>query len=102
MRHQLKRLEHETDRAAAQRGALVFVQFGEFAAEQPNRARARAVQSCEQAEQRRLARPGCTDDRHTAAGIDSKIDVVENRQFACCILNLLAQTPHFNDWISFV
>ena len=67
----MERLEHEADRARTQRGTLVFAEFGELAAQQPNRAGTRTVQTGEQAQQCRLARAGRTDDRHATSGSDS-------------------------------
>ncbi|MNT22600.1 hypothetical protein D3C72_1579900 [compost metagenome] len=81
--HQLERLEHKADMAAAQRGALVFVERVQVLALQVDRARAGQVQAGKQAQQRRLARSGCPHDGERFARRDGKGHVVQNRQRTC-------------------
>ena len=91
MRQQLKGLKDEPDAASAHPGASVLVQREEFLTQKADGSRTGHVEAREQAQQRRLARAGGTQDRYRLAGVDRQIDVVDNREAAARLEDGLAQ-----------
>jgi hypothetical protein len=74
-RHQVKRLEHETDARGADRGASVFVQVCQLRPVEPDASSGRNVQAGQQRQEGRLAGARGTLDRHGFACSDAETDV---------------------------
>jgi len=91
VRQQLERLEHEADALRAQPGPAVLVVHEQVGAEQPDLSPRRHVEPRQQAEQRRLAGTGGTDDRNRFAARDFEVDIIQNRQAAGRVLHDLGE-----------
>jgi hypothetical protein len=72
-RHQVKRLEHDTDTVAPEVRQRVGVELAERAAVQPHAALDRRLQPGEQHQQCRLAGAGGADDRDRVAVADFEV-----------------------------
>ncbi len=90
MRQQLERLKYETQLCFTQSGPTIFVERKNIHAIQLDRALGRHIKASKQAQQRRLARAGSTDNRERCTRLHGKIDVLKNSQFAGCICDTLA------------
>ena len=88
---QLKRLEHETEPALAQRGARVFGQIVQRRVAEPDFAGGRPIEPGEQAQQRRLARSRRADDGNRLAGADVETDASRIVSGASPLCTLLGQ-----------
>ena len=79
---QLEGLEDKADAAGAQPGAGVFVEIGESLPKQVNFAGSGQIESGEQPQQRRFARPRRTGNRQRFAGFDLQRNIAEYRKRA--------------------
>ena len=96
-RQQLERLEHESDRTAAQLRALILVECEEIRAVDVNAARGGRVQPCEDREQRRLAGTGGADDRDGFAFQDGEFDFTQNDEVAVTTFHRLADAARLEN-----
>ena len=79
-RQQLKGLEHEADRVAAQRGAFILVQREKVDAPDGHRTRSGNIQTRQQSQKSGLARTRGTHDRNRLALADAERNIVQNGQ----------------------
>jgi hypothetical protein len=94
---QLEGLEDETQQAAAQDRARVFVERAEILAGQRHRAAARQVEAGQQAEQGGFPGTRSADDRHRLAGRDGERNLVQNGQRLATVIHPLGEILHLND-----
>src|SRR6185312_1859701 len=87
---ELERLEHESDAAAAQLGALVLVEREKVVPVDVNLASRRGVQARQNREQRGLARARGADHGERLARVDRKIDLAQNHEVRVAALHGLA------------
>ena len=79
-RHQLEALEHETDAVAAESRAGVLVEQCEIHSIEEHSATCRCIQTCQQAEERRLAAAGWADDCNRLTRGDIERHIAQDRQ----------------------
>jgi hypothetical protein len=94
---QLETLEHEPHLRGPHRGARILVEREQVGAGEPHRPRRRRVEAGDQRQQRALARTRGADDRGRLACREAEIDLMENRQRAGGIADLLGQTLDNDD-----
>ena len=78
--NQVEGLEHETDALRPQACAAVLVKLREILAIEQHTPAAGHVETCEQRQQRRLARPRRAAHRHGFPGEDLEGNVIDNSQ----------------------
>ena len=76
-RHQMERLEHETDLFAAHPGLLLVIQVGDIPAIQQVGSGTRAIQQTDQIQQSGLARAGWPHDGNIVTGRDVQVDTAQ-------------------------
>ena len=97
LRQQVMELVDEPERAIAQGPALCLGQRRQHCAFDTHFAAGRQVEPSQQVQQRAFAGTGCADDRRRMARGKAEIDLMENRQGAGGIANLLGQTLDNDD-----
>ena len=88
---QVKRLEHEPHRVTPQPRQPGLRHAVDLLASQPDAARGRTLQPAEQIQQRRLAAPARTHDRHRLAGRDLEADLIDRAHQGFAAAVVLAQ-----------
>ena len=96
-RHQVKRLEHETDAVCSNPGPAVFIELGEIGAVQDDMTLGRQIESGQQREQCRLAGARRPDDGHRLARLYRETDLGKNGQTTFRAANLFADVIRHED-----
>src|SRR4051812_12369842 len=76
----MEALEYETNETTTQARARFLIERIETLSIETHRTRARSIEPCQKAEQRRLAGTRRTDDREARAARDVQADAIEDRQ----------------------
>jgi hypothetical protein len=92
-----KALEHEPDLRGTDRGTRILVEREQVGTGEPHGARGRRVEAGDQRQQRALARSRSADDGGRLARGQAEIDLMENRQGAGGIADLLGQALDNDD-----
>jgi hypothetical protein len=93
VRQKMVELEHETDRAIAKASQVALALCRDVDSPHEDLTRRRPLESAEQVQERALADPRLTDDRHGLTGTDPEIDPREDAHRPRSVGEFLDQPP---------